>query len=144
MLLVLLLGLLLILLPTGGTAEPGEASEEAPAPSLGAPVFSLAEEERRLEATLSSVAGAGEARVLLSLKNTATRELAGDGEGTLVISAGGGSEGTVDLRYRYPEYLGAVVLCQGADSAAVRLGVTEAVSVFTGLGADKIKVMKMK
>ena len=43
-----------------------------------------------------------------------------------------------------PEYLGAVVVCQGADSAAVRLAVIEAVSKVTGLGTDRISVLKMK
>ncbi len=39
---------------------------------------------------------------------------------------------------------GCVVVCEGADSAAVRLDVTNAVAVYTGLGSDKICVMKMK
>jgi len=38
---------------------------------------------------------------------------------------------------------GCVVVCEGADSAAVRLDVTNAVAVYTGLGSDKICVMKM-
>ena len=39
---------------------------------------------------------------------------------------------------------GAVVVCDGADSAVVRLEVTDAVMAYTGLGGDKISVMKMK
>lgn len=39
---------------------------------------------------------------------------------------------------------GAVVLCSGADNSAVRLCVTNAVSAYTGLGSDKITVIKMK
>lgn len=39
---------------------------------------------------------------------------------------------------------GAVVICQGAESSTVRLCVTNAVSVYTGLGSDKIRVIKMK
>lgn len=39
---------------------------------------------------------------------------------------------------------GAVVLCDGAGNAAVRLAVTNAVASYTGLGCDKIQVMKMK
>ncbi len=38
---------------------------------------------------------------------------------------------------------GCVVICEGADSAAVRLDVTNAVAAHTGLGSDKICVMKM-
>lgn len=40
------------------------------------------------------------------------------------------------------EYLGAVVVCQGAESAQVRLRVTKTVAAFTGLGNDRIIVMK--
>jgi len=40
--------------------------------------------------------------------------------------------------------VGAVVVCQGADLAQVRLAVTNAVSSYTGLGCDKITVLKMK
>lgn len=39
---------------------------------------------------------------------------------------------------------GAVVLCAGAEESAVRLSVTNAVSAYTGLGSDKITVIKMK
>ena len=39
---------------------------------------------------------------------------------------------------------GAVVVCDGADSATVRLRIMQAVSALTGLGSDKISVIKMK
>ena len=39
---------------------------------------------------------------------------------------------------------GAVVVCDGAELATVRLDVTNAVISYTGLGSDKISVMKMK
>lgn len=39
---------------------------------------------------------------------------------------------------------GAVVLCRGADNSTVRLCVTNAVSVYTGLGSDKIRIIKLK
>ena len=44
----------------------------------------------------------------------------------------------------YPVYQGAVVVCEGAERAAVRLAIVEAVSSLTGLGSDKISVIKMK
>jgi stage III sporulation protein AG len=43
-----------------------------------------------------------------------------------------------------PEYLGAVIVCQGANDVQVRLAVVEAVSKATGLSTDKITVLKMK
>lgn len=39
---------------------------------------------------------------------------------------------------------GAVVVCEGAEEARVKLCVTNAVSAYTGLGSDKIRVVKMK
>ena len=38
---------------------------------------------------------------------------------------------------------GAAVVCQGADSVAVRLDITEAMRCYTGLGADRIVIFKM-
>lgn len=43
-----------------------------------------------------------------------------------------------------PDYLGAIVVCQGGDNAQVRLAIVDAVSKVTGLGADRISVLKMK
>ena len=43
-----------------------------------------------------------------------------------------------------PVFRGAVVLCDGADDASVRLSVTQAVSTVCGIGADKVTVLKMK
>lgn len=39
---------------------------------------------------------------------------------------------------------GAVVVCQGAEDAGVCLRVTRAVVCYTGLGADKVQIFKMK
>ena len=39
---------------------------------------------------------------------------------------------------------GAVVVCTGADSAVVRLAVTEAAAAYTGLGSDRIAVFQMR
>ena len=45
---------------------------------------------------------------------------------------------------RYPVYRGAVVVCEGAGSPSVELAIVQAVSRLTGLGSDKISVIKMK
>ena len=44
----------------------------------------------------------------------------------------------------YPEYRGALVVAQGADNAAIKLAITQAVAGLTGLSSDKITVVKMK
>lgn len=43
-----------------------------------------------------------------------------------------------------PKYLGAIVLCQGADDPVVKLAIVDAVSKVTGLGTNCISVLKMK
>ena len=52
------------------------------------------------------------------------REIRGVGEAAVLLS-----------------HTGAVVVCDGGDSATVRLEVTRAVSAYTGLGSDQITVM---
>ena len=63
---------------------------------------------------------------------------------TVIVSGADRQENPVLQQTVGPVYQGAVVLCQGAADAAVRLAVVEAVSKATGLGADKICVLKMK
>ena len=49
------------------------------------------------------------------------------------------------IRQIIPEqYLGAIILCQGADNADIRLAIVDAVSTATGLGTNKISVLKLK
>lgn len=139
LLLALAAGIVLLLLPIGGgKAEPAQGSCEAPG-------FSLARQEERLSAQLSRIRGAGRVSVLLSVSGSGERILAQSGEETLVISSGSGSgERVVELDYVNPEYTGAVVVCDGAARAEVRLAIIEAVQKFTQLGADDVLVIQME
>ena len=66
-------------------------------------------------------------------------------EETTVFSSAQSTQKTpVVTKTKSAPYLGAVVVCDGADSATVRLRVMQAVSALTGLGSDKISVIKMK
>ena len=89
-LLVLLAGLLLMLLPSGGTkSTPAENTDLT------------------LEQLLAETDGVGRIRVLVSEK-------------------------------------GAVVVCDGAEKAGVRLEILHAIRSYTGIGADTVTVLKMK
>ncbi len=138
-LLILLLGLALLLLPTGEGKKTAQ-TEEAQAP----PGFSLEAEEARLCASVQALEGVEAAQVLLALESTAERELAETAEGPLVVSGGSSGEQTVELRYRYPEYRGAVVLWQGTGGARTQLDITQVTAAFTGLSSDKITVKSME
>ena len=44
----------------------------------------------------------------------------------------------------YPKFSGAIVVCDGADKASVKLMVLSAVSAATGLSSEKISVLPGK
>ncbi len=156
---VLLVGLVLILLPTGARGDKDE-TQAAETPDVA---FSLAEQEKRIAQALSKIKGAGEVTVVLTLKSGAEQILATDlsvsgsareeGESTenstetksstVIVSTGSSNEAPVTLKTVYPEYLGALVVCQGADDPAVKYQLVKAVAGLTGLGTDKIVVSKM-
>jgi stage III sporulation protein AG len=149
--LVLILGVTLLLLPTGGDSDESEKTEYAETE-----YFSLEKTEERLEAILSKIEGAGEVSVLLTVKSDGERLLAQDMDiqetgdessrenSSVVFEKKDGDSLSVVTQYIYPEYIGAVVVAQGADSSKVKLSITEAVMASTGLSSDKIKVLKMK
>lgn len=144
-LLVVLLGVALMLIP-GRT----EKTEEIPVTT--SPEMTGRQDYQQLEDFLSQIQGAGEVRVLLAyaqgeetvyqtdsdLSDTSSRV------DTVIITDSQRGEAGLVQQVNPPTYLGAVVVCQGADSAEVRLAIVEAVSTYTGLGADKISVLKMK
>jgi stage III sporulation protein AG len=142
-LLVVLLGLGLMLLP--GRDQP----ETVPQQEKAIQRVSLSEE---MEQILSSIQDAGRVKVLLTLEKgeetVYQTDEDRDGESlrldtVLITDADRNQQGLI--RQVNPEkYLGAVILCQGADSAAVRLAIVEAVAKLTGLGTDRISVLKMK
>ena len=97
-------------------------------------------EQSRLAVILEKIDGVGSASVLLSYRTSAETEYLSDDDGTVIVSAGGGTQSAVVRRTLEPVFQGAVVVCTGGGDAAVRLRVVEAVSNFTGLGAADISV----
>ena len=142
-LLVVAAGMLLMLLPSG---EKETARIEVAAAENSFDVESF---EERLEEVLSRIEGAGEAKVILSLRNGSRQVLAQDeereGDGslsasTVTVGEGAGVERVVPLQTVAPEFRGALVVCPGGGDARVRLELTRAVSALTGLGSDKISI----
>ena len=146
--LVILAGLVLLLLPGKEKApdEPEKDEEE---------FMDASELEERLSQLLSQVEGAGKVEVLLSPAAGQSKILARDEDvreqndgketaaETVVISRGSDGEETVTLQLCAEVYRGAVVVAEGGEDPAVVLALTRAVSAVTGLGADRITVMKM-
>ena len=112
--------------------------------------------EQQLENILSAMDGAGRVQVLLTeaageehyfqtdQEECRTGENQERSAETVIVTAQDRSQQGLVRRTDPPVYRGAVVLCQGADSARVRLAMVEAVATATGLTSDKISVLKMK
>lgn len=137
---VLAVGCLLLLIPTGAEADT-QREEKTKEP------FDLERFEERVEEALSRIEGAGETKVVLSLDSGERQVLAQDREQTnsgasvQTVTVGGGSErSVVPVQTMAPGFRGALVVSPGAGDAAVRLALTRAVSVLTGLGSDCICV----
>ena len=146
-LLVLLAGIFLMVLPTG------EEKKET------APVVSVSQEpplQESLEEILGKISGAGKVEVLLTQSageetifqvnenSTIEENSRSIRRETVLVTGTGREESGLIRQVKSPTYLGAVIVCQGADSAAVRLSIVEAVKSATGLSSDRISVLKMK
>ena len=158
-LLVILAGLALLLWPQ----REGDR-QRAQDPQAAAPVQAGADQElealrAKMETILSRIEGVGELRLMLTLETDGERKLAGDSalrysgstaapddyertHETVVLSQTGSGQEVVVIQELCPRFRGALVVCDGGDVASVRLSVIEAVSALTGLGADKIAVVK--
>jgi len=143
-LLVLLVGLVLMLLPTHK-----ETTETAPTVSPPSQKRDIREE---LVSILGQIEGVGDVRVMLTVaagEKTLYQTDADISENasrieTVIVTDANRAEVGLIQQIDPPTYLGAIVVCKGAGNAAVRLAVVEAVSRVTGLGADRISVLKMK
>lgn len=146
--LILLLGVGLMLIPTGETDQTVPQSAAVSANELSV--------EEKLADILSRMEGVGKTEVMLtySMGEETVYETREDSsisdssenlsrEPVIITDSGRAEQGLV--RQVVPAvFRGAIVVCQGGGSPAVRLAIVEAVSNVTGLTADKITVLKMK
>ena len=142
--LVLLLGLALLLLPGGKKTQ-----KSAAAPTTVQTDYA-AETERRLTQMLQQVS------VMLTLETgerveyqtdvqaSADGAQSSESRKTVILSEGSSYDKAAVAATTYPRFQGALIVCEGADSAAVRLRLLEAVSAVTGLSTDRITVVKMR
>ncbi|MBO5645540.1 MAG: hypothetical protein J6S59_00345 [Clostridia bacterium] len=150
-LLLLAAGLLLVLLPRSREETATKPAEQSNA---------FAENcEARLEEMLSHTAGVGKARVMLTEEQDADRVFARETEREEKTESDGGREFSESSALAMqdsgsdsvpvtetefaPVWRGALVVCEGADRAEIRLAVTEAVMAVTGLSSDRITVLKL-
>ncbi len=147
---VLLIGIALMLLP-----EISNANTETKQIEQNNKIYTE-KLDSKLADILCKVEGAGRVEVILTVSEgeqtvyQTNTDQSGDEQGldmksnTVIITNSSRNECGLVMRVDPAKYLGAIILCQGADSQAVRLAITEAVSKITGLGSDRICVLKMK
>lgn len=136
--LILGVGIVLMLMPSGkeNTGEPAAAVQESPdLQSELAEILGAMDGVGRVKVLLTVAAGE---QVIYQLDESSTST------DTVLITDDSRTEQGLIRQVIPPTYRGAIVVCQGADSPAVRLAVVEAVSRVTGLRTDNITVLKMK
>lgn len=158
--LVLLLGIGLMLVPVGKktTQQTTEPTIRETTQETGLDYKTQTEQE--LTSILRQISGAGNVAVMLTLKsgeqtmyqmdsNLTTQNADGttsnsSAETTVVVSRDDVGQEAVVTKVLSPTFLGAVVVCQGADDPQIRLSVIQVVASATGLSSEKITVVKMK
>lgn len=143
-LLIVAVGIVLMLWPEQHT---GTSNTAPVTPEIAEP-----EMETQLEAILSKISGAGRVEVMLTTARgeETLYQLDSDRtdtqarQDTVIISGSDRAQNGLVTQINPPTYLGAIVVCDGADEPTVRLNIVQAVSNATGLGADNISVLKMK
>lgn len=124
--------------------------------------------ETTLEELLSVMEGAGEVKVMITLKDSGQaiveKDTVTERNGTTEVDAAGGSRNTSEIadagetvyiseanggevpyvsQKIYPQIAGVVVCAQGGGNPTVNKNITEAIQALFGIDAHKIKVIKM-
>ena len=148
--LVLLIGLALMVIPPkySESVQPGQSVPEEKKEEEGV--------SEKLAWILSQVDGAGDVKVFLTIaageeilyqtdddSSFSTDSSSTQVKTVTVINAQRDENGLVK-QTNPPVYKGAIIVCQGADDPQIQLAIVSAVAKVTGLGADRISVLKMK
>ena len=148
--LVIVIGLVLLTIPEK-IKMPSSVATNSIAPSI-----QQSSTTQQLTEILQQIKGVGKVKVLLTVSRGEKTEYQQDEDQsvsenessirkeTIIIRDADDNEAALITQVIPPEYLGAIVVCEGADDASVKLAVLEAVSKATGLRSDKISVLKMK
>lgn len=148
--LIVLIGIVLMLIPTKNkTVTVTNADTKVS-------VNSQNQIQEQLEEILSYIQGAGSVKVMLKESTgvetvyetnqdiSVTENASTTKTQVITVTDSERNETGLIKQVNPSKYLGALIICQGADDPVVKLAITDAVSKITGLGADKIAVLKMK
>lgn len=152
---MVVVGAALMMLPSFGTKKGQEVSLDT---SIQTGSYSLEQTQEEMSRIISAIDGVGRAEIMLTVSSGSRvvyqddRETSYSGSANApedytsrtqtVLTGSGGEETALATQEIYPEYIGAVVVCDGGNQPGTVLKVKEAVSVLTGLGSDRISVVK--
>lgn len=161
-LLLICIGILLMLSgQLGNKEEPNTKTEQQTEESA----FNLDDFQKDVQKKLSMISGAGRVEVILSLKSGTESVYASDvrqdnqqsdnenssssdsstyQSSLSVVSDSSYGQKPVLIKTVYPEFRGAVVICDGANDSQVRYAITEAIRSLCGVSSDNISIMKMQ
>lgn len=151
--LVAVVGAIMLLWPW----QEGEVRTETTVPHM-ASENDVSKLEKQMEDILSKMNGVGRVDVLLTLESGGELVLATDSTlryrgspqnpddydrstETVTVSGGNGTD-VVVTQERSAKFRGALIVCEGGDNDRVRLSIVEAVCALTGLGADRVAVVR--
>ena len=158
-----LIGLLLLCVTSLPKSAGGEAAKNPAQESIRIDLTAYEQQlERRLGEIIGAIAGAGEARVMLTLEcgsepiyavqgktdskysysDSSTEETLSANKEYVIIGSGAGEQGLV-LKMLEPQVRGVAVICRGGDDLIVRQAIVEAVTAVLGVGSNKVSVAKM-
>lgn len=148
--LILIIGLVMMAVPStkDDTPKNDPATTES---STSEPTL-----EEKLADILSQVDGAGEVRVILTVAAgeetvyqtnddiSATSDSSSTNSDTVTVTDADRNQNGLIRQINPAVYQGAIIVCKGAGDPSVHLAIVDAVSKLTGLGANRISVLKMK
>lgn len=117
-----------------------------------------AELERKLESLLSSIDGAGNVSVMVTVDGSPEIVYANDKDEMISSNSSGttsssnssspiivevnGTDSALILTEKLPEVKGVIVVSSGAKNVAVKIGILEAVSTLLNIDSNKVSVLK--
>ena len=134
----LTMGVVLMLIGGFGSFGGGEESCEGELPSAESYRTEL---EERVRTLCSSVRGAGEVRVFVTLSGGYEYVYARDGEGDCVTVGNGSSERAVVETVRSPQVVGVGLVCAGAADAVVKQSLIDLISSSMAISSNRITVV---
>lgn len=161
-------GILLLLASELVELPQKQEEEQKPVPKTADTEYSYAEDiEKRLTNLITSISGAGKAKVMVTLENGVESVYAADekqeqersseeksggmevneknsseNEYIILQSNGSRDEGMV-IKVIQPKIRGVAIVCEGADSAYVQQRITQTVTAVLDIGASRVSISRM-